>query len=282
MLRILISLVCCVCFAEVALAAGRDSGPKYLWCAGYDAGNSVERRIAAPAGCERIPVEQDSFARWLRGLPLKGEKAEVKLFDGRLKPNQSVHHAVIDIDTGARDLQQCADCVMRLRAEYLLAAGRSGEIHFNFTSGHRADYSKWVAGFRPVIRGNQVTWSKTAAVDSSYTSFRTFLNVVFTYAGTVSLSKELAAVKENGPIRAGDVFIQAGTPGHAVIIVDVARDAKSGKEFFLLAQGYMPAQDMHILKNPNDAGLSPWYPSDVAGELKTPEWTFRRGDRKRF
>ena len=44
----------------------------------------------------------------------------------------------------------------------------------------------------------------------------------------------------------------------------------------------MPAQDFHVLKNPSDKGLSPWYPADFGEELKTPEWTFARGERRRF
>jgi hypothetical protein len=49
---------------------------------------------------------------------------------------------------------------------------------------------------------------------------------------------------------------------------------------FLLAQGYMPAQSVHVLKNP--ASASPWYALDFGAELRTPEWTFRRTDLRRF
>jgi len=52
-------------------------------------------------------------------------------------------------------------------------------------------------------------------------------------------------------------ILLAPPPGHAVIVVDMAEDAK-GQRAFLLAQSYMPAQDIHILKNPMDADLSPW------------------------
>ncbi len=31
----------------------------------------------------------------------------------------------------------------------------------------------------------------------------------------------------------------------------------------------MPAQEMHVLANLRDPALSPWYSSDVAGELET-------------
>jgi len=80
----------------------------------------------------------------------------------------------------------------------------------------------------------------------------------------------------------GDVFIQGGSPGHCVIVVDMAHDPKTGEKIFILAQSYMPAQDIQILKNPSNAAISPWYSVDFGDVLKTPEWTFTKGDLKRF
>lgn len=45
--------------------------------------------------------------------------------------------AVIDIDVEKRDLQQCADAVMRLRAEWLWSIGTKDRIAFNYTGGGR-------------------------------------------------------------------------------------------------------------------------------------------------
>ena len=50
----------------------------------------------------------------------------------------------------------------------------------------------------------------------------------------------------------------------------------------MIAQSYMPAQELQVLKNPDDAKLSPWYSSDFGEVLQTPEWTFRKTDLKRF
>ncbi len=36
------------------------------------------------------------------------------------------------------------------------------------------------------------------------------------------------------------------------------------------------------MKNPNDDGISPWYSTDFGEILKTPEWTFKKVDLKRF
>jgi hypothetical protein len=78
----------------------------------------------------------------------------------------------------------------------------------------------------------------------------------------------------------GDVFIQAGHPGHTVLVVDLAEC--EGDKVFLLAQSYMPAQEVHVLRNPQDPELSPWYDLDFEDELQTPEWTFPPGALKRF
>ena len=106
------------------------------------------------------------------------------------------------------------------------------------------------------------------------------MEIIFSYAGTLSLSKELKTVNVED-INIGDVFIQGGSPGHAVVVVDMAVDNK-GKNIFLLAQSYMPAQELQVLKNPGNALLSPWYSSDFGEVLQTPEWTFRKTDLKRF
>lgn len=36
----------------------------------------------------------------------------------------------------------------------------------------------------------------------------------------------------------------------------------------------MPAQDIHIVRNPNNEELSPWYEVNDADEIITPEWKF--------
>ena len=255
--------------------------PPYLWLAENDPGESVLLRILPPDGYERDSAASGSYADWLRNLPLQVGRPAVKLYNGQLKGNQSVHEAVLNLDVGKKDLQQCADAVMRLRAEYLLACGAYPNIHFNFTSGDNAEYTRWKQGYRPRIQGNAVRWEKRAQPSDSYESFRKYMEIVFSYAGTHSLDKELQTVASVADLQAGDVFIQGGFPGHAVAVIDVAIHPESGQKLFLLAQSYMPAQEMHILRNPNDSQLSPWYALPES-TLYTPEWTFGPGTLKRF
>ena len=254
----------------------------YPWLERYEQSESIVNRIPVPDGYERINTIPGTFEDWLRWLPLKEGRPPVYLFNGQKKGNQDAHFAVVDIDVGKGDLQQCADAVIRLRAEYLYSIGEFDTIHFKFTSGHEAEFRKWIEGYRPVVSGNKVRWVKSAKRDSSYTSFREYLNSVFMYAGSYSLSRELCEVKDLREMKIGDVFIEGGFPGHAVIVVDMAVNGRMGKRLFLLVQSYMPAQEIHILKNPIDSKLNPWYELEFGERLYTPEWTFSKSDLKRF
>ncbi len=253
----------------------------YTWhSANVSAENYLLNRIPPPKGFERIEVQFGSFGDWLRHLPLKSGKPKVLLYSGEQKHNQSVHFAVVDIDTGKEDLQQCADAVMRLKSEYHYSVGEYDKIHFKFTSGDEANYVKWKEGYRPKISGNKVSWGKTAEPSATYKTFRSYLRQVFMYAGSSSLSKEMIAV-DLSDLTIGDVFIRGGFPGHAVIVLDVVINSETGAKQFLLAQSYMPAQDIHILLNPKTQN-SPWYTMPEGNSLVTPEWTFERTDLKRF
>ena len=235
--------------------------------------------IAPPKGYERIPLSKGSFGDWLRALPLMPKGSAVMLFNGQVKPYQAGAERVLDIDIGKSDLQQCADAIMRLRAEYLYARNPQNEaIAFNFTSGHRIDWLRWAKHHRPKIEGKQVSYpqTKTGSPDWSYGNFRKYLNSIFMYAGTASLEKELPRTTL-AELKVGDIFIQGGFPGHAVIILDIAKDSKTGKRCFLLGQSYMPAQSIHVLKNLENPSFSPWYPEDFGPQLSTPEWLFKAG-----
>ncbi len=240
----------------------------------------LQERFPPPAGFAREALPDGSFGAWLRELPLLPAGAPVLLFDGRPKARQDVHAAVVDLDVGRRDLQQCADAVLRLRAEYLFAAGRAGEIAFDATSGDRLPFARWARGERPVPEagGRRLRWAAGGGADASHAALRRYLEVVFGYAGSYSLARELRPVPAAG-LEPGDVFIQGGFPGHAVIVLDAAR-ALDGRGVFLLAQSYMPAQQLHVLRRPGSG--SPWYPLEPEHPLVTPEWSFPAGSLRRF
>jgi len=247
-----------------------------------ESGTSIESRFLLPDDFERVDVQPGSFAEYLRKLPLKPHGSKVKYYDGTVKNNYGVYDAVVDMDIGTRDLQQCADAIMRLRGEFLFQQKQYHKIHFNFTNGFRVDYSKWAGGFRVIVKGNKSNWKRSAPPANTYNDFRNYMDAIFMYAGTLSLSKELDSV-DYKDLKIGDIFIQGGSPGHAVIVVDLAIHMKTGDKIYLLAQSYMPAQETQLLKNPMDRDLSPWYQLDLNDKtIETPEWEFKTKDLKRF
>ncbi len=209
-------------------------------------------KIPLPAGYSRINADEHSFAKWLRQLPLKKNKT-VYTYNGLPKRNQTAQFAVIDISTGDKDLQQCADAVMRLRAEYLYCQKQFSEI--DFTDNNNIHYR--------------------LPANASRETFDQYLQKVFTYCGTASLEKQLATVTNFNEIKPGDILIKGGSPGHAMMVMDVATNAK-GEKIFMLAQSYMPAQDMHIVINPESNSLSPWYHTNSQNLIETPEWIFKK------
>src|SRR5262249_31014968 len=107
---------------NAAFLAGMSMGQDYSWLQHAPG----ERRVASippPPGFDRIAVAEGSFGSWLRRLPLEGSNT-VHLYDGTLKGHQAAQFAVVDLDVGKQDLQQCADTVIRLRAEYLYSTRR--------------------------------------------------------------------------------------------------------------------------------------------------------------
>jgi len=242
----------------------------------------ISSRFPEPRGFIRTKIEKNSFGQYLREFPLLSYGEEVHLFDGSLKYNQGVHAAILDIDVGNRDLQQCADAIMRLRAEYLFENKRYKEIAFNFTNGWKFEYQKWREGSKLKMKGNKSSWVNGGDKKETYKDFRNYLDQVFMYAGTLSLAKELKA-KSLKDIKIGDVIIKGGSPGHAVIVVDMCVNSDNGDKAVMLAQSYMPAQQIHILKDQNSLEYSPWYlVSQIKDKIVTPEWTFDRDQVKSF
>ena len=216
------------------------------------------KAIPLPDGFKRIQAVSGSFTAFLQDINLK-ENTTVYLYNGQPKRNQSAQYALLHISTGNKDLQQCADAVMRLRAEYQFAQKQFEQIVF--------------------YDNDKTAYSFSAPFTREH--FDTYLNRVFGMCGSASLAKQLKLVNNFSQIQPGDVLIRGGFPGHAVIVMDVAIN-ESGKKIYLLAQSYMPAQDIHVLKNPMNTDLSPWYEVNDDHIITTPEYTFTTNELKRW
>ncbi len=236
-------------------------------------GMTLETRILPPEGYTRTFAEEGSLTDFLRDYLLKEDGAPVLLYDGDEKRNQSAHAAVFMLPIENVDLQQCADSVMRIYAEYYWHSGQYEKIVFHFTNGFLCEYTKWMEGYRVKVSGNTVSWEKSSGYDDSYETFVKYLRMVFNYAGTLSMDTYESETIALSELAVGDVILKGGSPGHVVMVVDSCENA-DGKKAFLLAQGYMPAQEFHVLNNPvhdND----PWYyEKEMSFPLYTPEYTF--------
>lgn len=223
----------------------------------YAQGKTIKDRFKPPAGYEREAYKEKEFGHFLQQLPLKPIEDLVMYYNGRTKDRRDIYASVIDLPIGKRDLHQCADAVMRLRADYLYQNKRYDDIHFNFLSDSKPRYYK-----------------SFAAGDYSYPKYWKYLEYIFSYANTSSLHDELTTVKSMDDVHIGDIFVQKGNPiGHAIIVVDMVIDPKNGQKLVLLAQSYMPAQELQIINNPINKSLSPWYV--LSGDvIRTPEWKF--------
>lgn len=232
------------------------------------AGGTIRTRVMPLEGFERKTA--DDYGEYIRNLPLLEADSPVLLYNGETSPLSGRHAAVIDIDTGTRDLQQCADAALRLRCEYLFSIGEYEKISYHLTNGDMFPYQKYREGYRLKVDGNKTSMHKTAKKDESYETFRNYLDVLFNYASTRSLYPESEQIAFDD-IKIGDVLLFAGSPGHCIIIVDICEDAY-GNKAMLLAQSSMPAQQIHIIGLINDR---PWV---ILSESSFPViiegWTF--------
>ncbi len=243
-------------------------------------GTTLETRILVPEGYTRSSASSDSLTAFLRAYGLKEDGVPVLLYDGTLKANQEAHAAVFTLPIENCNLQQCADSIMRVYAEYYWQKKAYDKIAFHFTNGFLANYTKWQAGYRISVDGNNVYWVKSTSFDDSYECFQKYLQVVFCYAGTISMQGESTPI-DKSDISVGDIFIKGGSPGHCVMVVDICENAV-GKKAFLLAQGYMPAQEFHVLNNEAHRE-NPWYyEEEITYPLRTPQYAFEEGSLRRL
>ncbi len=220
----------------------------FAWVA-FARAESVADAFPPPPGGERVPV--GAWGDYVRHLALKPPGSAVHTFDGAVVVMPAAR--VIDLPVGKRDLQQCADSALRLRATFLRGAGISPA--FRYSSGWLSRWDRWAAGQRPVVSGNKVTTRETRRADASDEAFDAWLEDLFTYAGTRSLVGDTAPAVTPLP---GDLVMFPGSPGHAVVLLDVATTNGPGsamETWVLVGQGYMPAMEFHVVRGPERA----WY-----------------------
>jgi hypothetical protein len=199
---------------------------------------TVGEAYPPPPGATR--VADDAFGAWLQDLPLRPEGTPVRTHDGHRVGHDG---RPVSLPLVRGDLQQCADSAIRLRAECARARGEAGDLSFKATSGDPIPWARYRDGETPYATGNTVRWR---AADPARQTWEGWLSKVFLWAGT----RSLAAYETTpaGTPRAGDLLVVGGSPGHAVVLLDVAR--REDETLLLLGEGYMPAQDFHVEHGP--------------------------------
>jgi hypothetical protein len=219
---------------------------------------SLEDRFPVPPGYTRVKVPPGSFSEWLRTLPMAPEGTPAKSFDGKetLAADDDFLAGVVAIDTGNPDLQQSSDVIIRLHAEYLWSRGEKEKISYLSATKLNMPLSRWEKGQRLIPNGPNVFWvikGKPAEVD--HAEFRRYLDAVFNWANSTSLSPRSTPVGEPKDLVAGDFFLQSGEPNHVAVVLDVA-DKPSGERVALLGQARNPAESIHVVR-PGKA--TPWF-----------------------
>jgi hypothetical protein len=240
----------------------------YAWPRAAPAYEPLAARFPAPEAFARVAVTELSWGEWLRHLPMAPEGTPVTSLSGALilPPGSPSLAGVIDMDI--RENQECTDVIHRLRSEYLRWAGREDEIVFHLTgSGDQSvSWPKWKQGYRPEWDGRSLRFYQTGRPGRSRESFDAFLATVFAWCGCDSMSLD-GRHPPPEDVQIGDFFIHPGSPGHAVLIADLATNAE-GRKRALILQGYLPAQSPHLLGNAGE----PWLELDTTKPFDSPRW----------
>ena len=232
---------------------------------------TIQSRFNTPEGYERVVVDDDHFGAFIRELPLKASHENVLYYDGSEKENYGYYVGVFKYDIGHRDRHQCADAVMTLRAMHLRSINEYSKIKFT-----------------PVKYGPKVSliqYVSQYSTDGVVTDklFMSYLNKVWSRCNTWSMDKYDTDPVDFESMQVGDVLVVGGFPGHSVVVVDMAES--DDDKVFMLAQSFMPAQETHILSNPYNEILTPWYSVKECMNrqaVRTPDWTFELSQLKRF
>lgn len=259
-----------------------DRSQQYAWLSRQErkAYVPLALQIPDPAGFQRVKAGTGGFADWLRHLPAAPPGTPVKTAKNQIvrAGDDPRLAATVVLQPRGGKLLDASNIVVRLRAEFLWAAGLKDRLVFRFTSGHLAAWSDWAAGVRPFVQGRNVEFRQVEPPDDGRESFTCYLEVLFRYGTVYSLMQDTFPVTD-GTIEPGDVFVRPGRPGHAVLVLDVAVSG-DGRVSVLLGQGGTPPQTFHVLRDPS---LGAWFPVNHADPIDLgPSGTFRLKDLRRW
>jgi hypothetical protein len=248
-------------------------------------GLTIEDRVSVPDGYIRPPYPEFTFQHYLRSLPMKADGSKVVKHDGFNKFFEC-YAAVVDLDIDkSTNLFHGEHAVQYMRSLYLFNSAKFELIDYSFDDNRSINFLDYGNGYRWVFQDSVYTKELVQGVDFSEKSFNDFMKEVYENTTTRGLNADTRLI-EFSEVTVGDVFIHpksVRSPGHAVIIMDMVVNPVSGERFVLLGQGFNPTQDIHILNNPYETDISPWYRvEEDAHFFTTIQWTFRKKHCRRF
>lgn len=219
---------------------------------------TIEKTFPTPAGYKRIKIEQNSFAGYIRSLPVLTDSVNVMDFRNRIwkKTEDSTLAGVVPVNISGQRLWQCMDILIRFHVDYLAKKG-SYEMNYPLPDGTKLSWSEWKEGIRPVFKGMHFKKISKVKRDSSHTNFKKYLNTIFEYSGTQSFWHYYPDI-DLKDIQPADFIVKKGKNGHAVLIIDIAENMM-GEKIALIGQGDTPACQFYILKQSN---ANPWFKID--------------------
>lgn len=233
---------------------------------------TIGTRFNPPAGYKRVQVSNDSFGKYLRDFKLREYTTKPLAYDTAAKTLANNDSApavsVLDMDLiNKSNLQEAANSVIRLYAEFLYKQGRFDDIAFNLltTPAFRLDFRTWSEGGRLIEEGNSITWCKEHGehckhrdVDTGteYGVFKYYMQNVMLHSNISSLPSNMKSVSMN-EVTVGDIIVYADSK-IPDIIVDMAENA-DGSKLLLIARGGNPASEIFIVRNESNSDLNPWH-----------------------
>ena len=257
-----------------------DAGILVIGTDTYPVNPSAMGTVPVEKSYERNPVATHSFADWLRHFPLQMQDT-ILLYNGSPARYQNWHYAVLELSVDKQGLQQCADAIMRLRAEYFFERHCFDSIRFPSGQGDVFNFAAYAKGTRYRLQGNRIiAVPASAAACNSHECLLRFLQTVFAYCGTYTLQQMTNPVPAFTDVQPGDVLVRGGSPGHAIMVCDVMESKTTHQKKYLLLQGYTPAMQVHIVKNPQNGKA--WFTADTTKQILTPGYVFNSHELRRW